>query len=263
MGGPGPRFPGYVRPQLAGPGYRHHVRVRDPERLAAPSRPAYVGVPGLRSCLYACRACRGVRAAYLGAGASCGLSRCGRPLPPLSDPGLVGGACLKVGAHSLRVPEEALAKGAEGSPRGPARARVVALAEARLCGRVAPGTLQAPPAPVEQLGDGALLVGLAGFEVGADGLSVSEVAAAAEVTEGHASSPGVVARRAGQGYRVGRVFSPRDHPRDPTAEVHCLRIHVSARGPGYGGTHPNSERGGAGLDGRSRHGPRALARSLA
>jgi hypothetical protein len=169
-----------------------------------------------------------VRAAYLGARASCSLSRCARTLAPLSGPGLVAGAGLKVGADGLRVPEEPLAKGAEGSPRGSARERVVALAEARLRGRGAPRTLQAPPAQVEHLGDSALLIGLAGFEVSADGLSVSEVDTSAEVTEGHSSSPGAAARRAGQGYQVGRVLGPRDHPRAPARWL--------LGGPGCGGT---------------------------
>jgi hypothetical protein len=102
--------------------------------------PAYVGAHGLPSCLYACRAGEGFRAAYLGAtGATMG--RAGAPpaylgaccaLARLAGPGLVGRAGLEVGAHGLRVPEETQAEGAEGSPRGPARAHVEALAEARL-----------------------------------------------------------------------------------------------------------------------------------
>jgi hypothetical protein len=87
------------------------------------------------------------------------------------------------------------------------------------------GTLQAPPAPVERLVDRALLVGLTGLEVSADGLSVSEVDAAAEVTEGHTSSPRVVARRAGQGGHARVVLSPPDPPRDPTGACRRFRGH--------------------------------------
>ena len=172
-----------------------------------------------------------------------------------------------MGTHGLRVPEEALAEGAQGSPRAAAGARLEALAEARLRGRTALGTLEASPALVQHLVHLALVVERARLEVGADGLTVSEVDAAAEVARAIRHLPG---RGPATPARVARPgsYSARATTRESRLEGAVLFGFTEGYGrvvgdPGCGGTHPASEKGGAGLDWRRRQGPRALARSLA